>query len=110
MNSLPKRAQDVNPTAPKNNTKASAESTFTESVSDRSQPKKTKRHGFSKTLAELKNDKGEKLGCKASTLLRYLAYSSRAYGKNIHGKIIVRINLDHISEQYSYMLSVFHWQ
>ncbi len=101
----PAEESNAIPTANKQNNSTA----FTGSVSEGNVSNKSsggeenKTHGFSKTLAEIKNSKGEPLGYNAAIILRYLSAISRKYGSNIDGKRWVRVNLDHISEQYPYM-------
>ena len=107
MSKVPEPAEDVthNPTA----TKQNKDTAFTGSIPEGNVSNKggeedeSKTHGFSRTLAEIKNAKGESLGYNAAIILRYLSAISRKYGRNIDGKRWVRVNLDHISEQYPYM-------
>ena len=105
MSRVTQEAEDVThiPTA----TKQNKDTAFTGSVPDGNVSNRggeeDKTHGFSKTLAQLKNAKGESLGYNAAIILRYLSAISRKNGRNIDAKKWVRVNLDHISEQYPYM-------
>ena len=103
MTNIAETAEECNviPTANHNIT-ASPESILDESVSE-SGGDEGKTHGFSKTLAQVKNKDGEQLGWNAAIILRYLSFMVRKYGTKLDGKKWVRINLDHISKQYPYL-------
>jgi len=105
VNIVTKRAEDCNSNPTANNKKtAPATNILDESISDRNGDyQETQRHGFSKSLARLKDSKGRTLGRNAAILHRYIAYCVREYGKEIDGKKWVRINLDHIKARYPYM-------
>lgn len=64
---------------------------------------KSKTHGFSKTVAEIRRPNGEKVGWNAAIVLRYLAIKVRDHGKKNDGKKWVRVNLDWICSQYPYL-------
>jgi hypothetical protein len=102
--------RDATPTA-QNEKKNNNQAAFAESVfipentvnGSRHDDASNKRHGFSKSVAELKNQKGEKLRDNAAIILRYLCNTARKYGHVIERKKWARVNLNHISKQYPYM-------
>jgi hypothetical protein len=107
MNRISGHAEDVendHPTAHKNKA-AFAESAHRKegASTGNNENSENKRHGFSNTVAKLKNKDGQALGGNAAIILRYVSYALRRYGKVVEGKKSVRVNLDHISRQYPYM-------
>ena len=93
---------EQNQHAPVNNAAVSEAALNPKSVFESCRKQKTKPHAFSKAVAEKK--KGEKkLGWSGAVILRYLCYMLRVQGEEHGGGRHVRINLDHIKEQYSYL-------
>src|SRR5256885_920572 len=103
MQRIANRAEDVQDIPTAENYNAAFTESALKSISERSGEKDNKPHGFSKTVAQIKNARGDELGANAAILLRYLSFRVRKHGKNIDGKRWVRINLDHLAKQYSYM-------
>ena len=105
MKIIPNPAEDVThiPAAKQLNVTASATNGPDGNISDGGGDEKKKPHGFSKTLARIKNTHGEELGWHAAIILRYLSFMVRRHSKDINGKRWARINLDHITKQYPYI-------
>ena len=59
--------------------------------------------GFSKAVASIRNEDGEKLGAASALVLRYLSHQVRKFGSLIDGKKWWRMKLDHIASKYPYL-------
>ncbi|HEY3898901.1 MAG TPA: hypothetical protein VGM54_09830, partial [Chthoniobacter sp.] len=102
MNIINNHAEDVDTKHPTANNPDAAKST-PESVLESGGDKKSKTHGFSKTVAEIKRKNGEKVGWHAAAVLRYLAHKVRAHGTTIDEKKWVRMKLDYIKSKFPYL-------
>jgi hypothetical protein len=102
MNNQAENVEKRRSTAKESNPASPESASDKASTPERGGGEKEKPHGFSKKVAEKKKD-GKKLGYNAAIILRYLSYLYRKCGKDIGNKRWVRVNLDHISDQYSYM-------